>query len=332
MICLCSLFQVGLFTFDMQLFSKANIAKTWLEIASRFTLMKRVVIGVVLLGISQSLLAASTYLHLELMSRTLQRIWNCSIYLPDNYGLTGQKYPVIYLLHGRGDDEYGWQPGIVVLDSLMAAGRIPPVIAVAPSGHSSWWVNTLEPLETALISELIPYIDANYSTIGDRSGRAVAGYSMGGFGALRYALVYPELFGAAIILSPALYDGDPPLDSSARSTGAFGTPFNLALWKQLNYPSVLEQYLQSKWIVPLFIAAGDDEGHNPFDLHNNVEQQVVLLYEKVHKADSKPAELRILNGGHSWNVWKKAFTEGLPYIFQFLSGDGDRVPQDHGEY
>jgi S-formylglutathione hydrolase FrmB len=311
---------------------KMEIALTYSPVTSRFTLMKRVVIGVLLLGLNSPLFSASTCRRLELKSRTLQRNWLYSLYLPDGYGTDGKNYPVIYLLHGRGDNEFGWKPGITVLDSMIAAGLIPPMIAVGPSGDSSWWVDTLEPFETAVISELIPYIDANYSTITDRSGRAVAGYSMGGFGALRYALVYPELFGAAIVLSPALYDGDPPLDSSARSTGAFGTPFDPALWKRLNYPAVLEQYLHSKWKVPLFITAGDDEGNNPSDLHNNVEQQVVLLYGKVYKAGGKPAELRILNGGHSWNVWKKVLAEGLLYIFQFLSGNGNMLPQDQRKY
>ena len=98
-----------------------------------------------------------------------------------------------------------------MLDSLILNKMIPPVIAVTPSGKSGWWVNSTEKFESAVINELIPYIDSTYKTLANRDSRMVFGYSMGGFGALRYGLVYPDLFSACAVLSPALYNGAPGL-------------------------------------------------------------------------------------------------------------------------
>ncbi len=191
-------------------------------------------------------------------SEILGRSWDLNVYLPPDYVGSGLEYPVLYLLHGSGGDETSWCTGIEVLDALISAGKILPTIAVAPRA-SHWWVDTVEPFERAFMGDLIPFIDRTYRTIPSRGGKAVAGLSMGGYGALRYALTYPGRFAAAILLSPALYNVLPPPDSSARTTGAFGTPFDPALWSLLNYPEMLKSYAKKGFEVPIFIAAGDDE-------------------------------------------------------------------------
>jgi S-formylglutathione hydrolase FrmB len=141
---------------------------------------------------------------------------------------------------------------------------------------------------------------------------------MGGFGALRYALVYPELFAAACILSPAIYDREPPEDSSARTTGAFGLPFDPEKWNALNFTSALKDYLKKKTWVPMYISAGDDEWNNEEGFKYNVEYQVVLLYEKLHKVGGSPAELRIVNGDHNWQTWLKILDTGFEYMLNFM--------------
>ena len=78
-------------------------------------------------------------------------------------------------------------------------------------------------VETAFTVDLVGHVDATYRTLANRSGRGIAGYSMGGYGAMRYSLAHPELFGAAIVLSPAVYFPEPPADSSTREFGAFGS-------------------------------------------------------------------------------------------------------------
>jgi pimeloyl-ACP methyl ester carboxylesterase len=121
-------------------------------------------------------------------------------------------------------------------------------------------------VETAFFRDRIPHVDASYRTIADRTGRAVAGYSMGGAGALRYALAHPEVLGASIALSPAVYVPLPPADSSTRDFGAFGkgtAPFSEATYLRLNWPAALKSFAATGLQSPLYIAVGDDEYKNP---------------------------------------------------------------------
>lgn len=249
----------------------------------------------------------------------LQRAMPYSVYLPADYAASGLRYPVLYLLHGRGDDERSWLGGGGIqaqLDRLTRAGKIPPVIAIMPSAESSWYVDGPEAMETAITRDLVERVDATLRTLPEREGRAVVGYSMGGYGSVRYGLAHPELFGAAITLSGALYRDDPPLDSSARELPVFGDPFDLNRWNALNYPATLETFLKKNLSVPLFIAAGDDEYVNTRYV-DNADVQATMLYAKLRK-EGQRAQLRIVNGGHNWATWSPALDEGLPYIFNYL--------------
>jgi enterochelin esterase-like enzyme len=250
-------------------------------------------------------------------SDVLGREWTYSVYLPPGYDTSELRYPVLYLLHGSGGDETDWRDGQDALDSLIAVGAVPPAIAVAPATGTSWWVDGQEPFETAFLQDLVPHVDRQYRTISSREGRAAVGFSMGGYGALRYGLAHPDVFGAAVLLSPALYDDLPPDGSSARTSGAFGAPFDAERWTRLNYPHVLDASDDAP-DVPVFIVTGDDDWHHPEGTHHNVEQQTVRLYGRLHKEGGRPAELRVLDGGHSWEVWGPGFEDGLAYVFQFL--------------
>lgn len=252
-------------------------------------------------------------------SSLLRRPWSHNVYLPDNYATTNHAYPVIYLLHGSGGDEASWDEGIEVLDGLIQAGVMPRVIAVAPAAGRSWWVDTLELFESATINELVPHVDETYRTVKERGGRTLAGFSMGGYGALRYALSYPEVFGAAALLSPAIYHRQPPSGSSARTSGAFGSPYDPNLWARLNYPTALRSYKRSGLEVPMFIAAGDGDWNEPEGWRYNVEYQSVLLYERLNKVAGSPAALRIARGGHDWRLWKPLFAEALRYMTTSLT-------------
>ena len=263
-------------------------------------------------------LATGTTTVEEFESEALGRAWAYSVYLPGGYDDSNLEYPVIYLLHGSGGDETSWNEGIAVIDRLIEDGTIPPTMAVAPASGSSWWTDSVEPFETAMLKDLIPEIDSKYRTIASREGRGVAGLSMGGYGALRYALVYPDVFGAATVLSPALYDDQPPPDSSARSTGAFGNPFEPDLWTERNYPATLANYVAGDNEVPMFIAVGDDDWNEPAGWEYNVEYQAVRLFERLNKEAESPAELRVVNGGHDWELWSPMFAEGLRYMFEAL--------------
>jgi enterochelin esterase-like enzyme len=139
-------------------------------------------------------------------SKAAGRQTSCHVFTPQVYEAgKDQRFPVLYWLHGTG----GGLPGIPQLsaffDRAMQDGHIPPMLVVFPNGlPGSMWCDSKDgstPIETVLIKELIPHIDATYRTIAAREGRIIEGFSMGGYGAARLGLKHPQLFGAVSILA-----------------------------------------------------------------------------------------------------------------------------------
>jgi enterochelin esterase-like enzyme len=274
------------------------------------------------------------------VSETLGRDYDYQVYLPVGYGGSELRYPVIYLLHGRGDDYYAWLSAVDILDRLIAEEAIPPLIAVMPDMPSSdaagYYIDSLyigedfpsEPVETAFFNDLIPHIDSTYRTLAQRDGRAIGGYSMGGYGAIRYALAYPDQFAAAIVLSPAVYTPLPPLDSSVRLFGSFGNGeklFDAERYEQLNYPTLFENFIAKELPLDLFIAVGDDEWKHPAeeDQMHDLDMEAHLLYNRVRRVPRVLAELRVYDGGHDWDVWRRGFEEGLRIVTRSLAMPAD---------
>jgi len=226
---------------------------------------------------SGSAVAAGEITSASFRSATLNESVAYNVYLPAGYASSAKSYPVLYLLHGRGDTMSAWTQMKGALDELIASGEIPPTIAIMPdapwSSRASYYVDSEyrgadpgRPVETAFTKDLIRHVDATYRTVADRSGRGVAGYSMGGYGALRYSLAHPDLFGAAIVLSPVVYYPDPPSDSSTREFGAFGRGNRLfveRIYRHLNYPALFKSFEATGLSLPMFIAVGDDEYKTP---------------------------------------------------------------------
>jgi endo-1,4-beta-xylanase len=121
------------------------------------------------------------------------------IYLPPGYNPHEDKpYPVIYNLHGAGDNELHGFDDVKVFDAGILTGRWPPMIVVmANGGMRTFYKDSFDGRfmsETLIIRELIPYIDKTYHTIASRKGRCIEGHSMGGRGATRLAMKYPTMF------------------------------------------------------------------------------------------------------------------------------------------
>ena len=252
------------------------------------------------------------------------------VYLPATYATSeAARLPVIYLLHGRGDSMEAWRTIQPDLDRMIAAQQIPAVIAVLPDAPSNqragYYVDSRSAggrrVETAFTTDLIQHIDATYRTQPDRSGRIVAGYSMGGYGAMRYSLAHPGLFCAAIVLSPAVYVPLPPRDSSAREFGAFGNGgerFDEAIYREKNYSAILPAFRATQLPLVMFIAVGDDERAlaNPEEAAHDLDYEAHTLYNQIRRIPRITAQLRVIDGGHNWDTWRPTFIEGIQYVFR----------------
>jgi S-formylglutathione hydrolase FrmB len=151
----------------------------------------------------------------------------------------------------------------------------------------------------------------------------IAGYSMGGYGAIRLALAHPELFGAAIVLSPAVYHPLPPKESSTREFGAFGNGsalFDEAIYREKNYPALLPRFQARDLPLVLFIAVGDDEFAvpDPEEASHDLDLEAHALYNQVRRISSITAQLRVVDGGHNWDTWRPTFIEGARIVFRYL--------------
>jgi enterochelin esterase-like enzyme len=280
-------------------------------------------------------IAPGTLSSASFTSTTMGESISYNLYLPAGYSSTAKHYPVLYLLHGRGDTMGAWTQVKGALDRMIADGSIPPTIAVMPdapwSSRGSYYVDSAytgadpgRPVETAFTTDLIQHVDSTYRTIPSRDGRIVGGYSMGGYGAIRYSIAHPDLFAASIVLSPAVYNPTSPKDSSTREFGAFGQGkalFVESVYRQLNYPAELPRFSAKNLQSHMFIAVGDDEYQNPSwaDYIHDLDFESHVLYKWAEHAPNLSAELRVLNGGHEWNVWGPAFEEGAKYAFQYVA-------------
>ncbi len=251
----------------------------------------------------------------EFDSPALQRKWTYAVYLPDGYETSTLQYPVLYLLHGHNGGLYDWANlGHIqqTADALTASGDMPPAIIVMPDAGSSWYVDRKEKMETAVIRDLVGDVQRTFRAIDARKGRLIAGLSMGGYGSLRFALKYPEMFAAAALLSPAIYDPEPPQSSGARRAGVFGAPeFDAQVWKELNYPALWDAFLAKKIAVPLYINSGDDDDYF-------IEAEATRLYSLLRK-NGQPAELRIVDGPHRWPVWESTIGDAMRYVFRYAA-------------
>jgi len=139
------------------------------------------------------------------------------VYVPPCYFQLQRRYPVLYLLHGAGQDDTQWEdlglPG--VLDRGLQLGQYPPMIVVMPYGAGLLPDSSFPPdpsLETYLLEELMPRIEQDFCTWEDRAYRAIGGNSRGGFWALSIAFRHPELFSKVGGHSPALDTDNTPAE------------------------------------------------------------------------------------------------------------------------
>jgi S-formylglutathione hydrolase FrmB len=192
-----------------------------------------------------------------LNSQVLKQVVHYCVLVPASYNQADRqrgahRYPVLYFLHGLGDNEQtlfktgGW----TLIDDLRQQGKIGDFLIVAPEGKRSFYINSADgsvPYSDFFLREFMPYIEGKYPIARARGARAIAGISMGGYGALRFAFAHPELFSAVSAQSAALMTESPQELNAAERSGSplsgtlaavFGHPINVMHWRA-NDPFVL---------------------------------------------------------------------------------------------
>src|SRR3984885_5403540 len=184
-------------------------------------------------------------------SRILKQTVHYCVLLPADYDADGSKqpaprYPVLYFLHGLGENEQtlfntgGWN----LIEDLRQQHKISDLLIVAPEGRRSFYINSADGhvlYSDFFLREFMPAIEHKYRIRPGREGRAITGVSMGGYGALRLAFAHPELFSSVSAQSPALITQTPKeIGGAGKSNGqlgrvlgpAFGQPIDVPHWEQ----------------------------------------------------------------------------------------------------
>jgi enterochelin esterase-like enzyme len=257
--------------------------------------------------------AGKTLESIKMSSKTLGKDAKYSIYLPPNYDQNQRTYPVVYLLHGYTGCETDWvQFGDLpaMADKAIAQNQIPPMIIVMPDAQNSWYVNSpAGNYEDFFIKEFIPYIDATYRTRAKKDSRALTGLSMGGNGSFMYAMKYPEMFGASVILSGAFWSNKISEERKNTLSNYFETiygkdPANAPTWKENNpFFFLKKEKIKDYNSVKLLFDCGDDD----FVINDHLELNLLLKELKINH------ELRIREGVHNWKFWRESITPALQF-------------------
>jgi len=197
------------------------------------------------------------------------------IYTPESYDTDKERrFPVLYWLHGSGGGLLGIRPLVEHFNTAIGAGKIPPMLVVFVNGLVNGmycdWNGGNVPLETVIIKELVPHIDATFRTIASREGRLIEGFSMGGYGAGRLGFKHHNLFGAVSIL------GGGPLDLDFKGPRTTAKPQEREHIFKTVWGGDIEYYrAQSPWVLAeqnktglagrtrLRLAVGDRDGMLP---------------------------------------------------------------------
>lgn len=249
--------------------------------------MKRALCVVVILGCALQAAAQAVprgVITASMKSEALGKEVSYQVVLPEDYDKSRLRYPVLYLLHGYGGHYFHW----LWRTNLAEHVRRLPVIVVLPEGENLYYVNSPKgKQEDHIIKELIPAVDQTYRTVTLRGGRAIAGLSMGGYGALLLGLKHPQLFTLAGSFSGGVGAAQ---SDSANSKEIFGA-MNSPLRKEND---LLELIKTAKPPLPfLYVSCGTEDRA----LEGNRRLVQSLYAAKI------PYEYRELPGEHNWYFW-----------------------------
>jgi len=288
-------------------------------------MMRALSLGCLLFSIAASTAAAQSRIDCNALdSHILKQVIHYCVYLPADYDSSiakrpPKRYPVLYFLHGLGDNEQtlfnsgGW----TLLEDLRNQGKMGDFLIVAPEGKRSFYINSADGsvrYNDFFLQEFLPHIEIKYRIRAGRAGRAISGISMGGYGALRFAFAHPELFSAVSAQSAALITESPQTLDSASRAGAplagvlaavFGKPINVSHWND-NSPFVLaKRNAAGLKRLAIYFNCGQDDNYG-------FEKGAAALHDELQKEGVKH-EYHPYPGDHSLTYFLSHFAEVMEF-------------------
>jgi S-formylglutathione hydrolase FrmB len=256
-----------------------------------------------------------------------------SVFLPPSFFKEPSRtYPVVYFLHGLNNDETSWtveRYGHVQnsLEQMMLSGKLPEFIMVHPRGDNSFYCNYIDGskrYEDLLTQELIVFMETHYRAKKGRENRAIAGTSMGGYGALKIAMKYPDRYAAVVGQSPIIFPGSNPLALSDEAktsrfysffvnmlTPVFGNPIRQDIW-DANNPLVLAKNRKLAGLK-IYFDYGSDDRYIPM-VH--LDEGCKAL-DRILTEENLPHTFKVHPGEpHGWALIAAHLEETLPFLSQ----------------
>lgn len=240
-------------------------------------------------------------------SKTLKRPRRMHVYTPPGYEKGNLTFPVLYLLHGAMDGDDSWSTvgrAGFILDNLIAAGQAKPMVVVMPAGHTGpfrfgppgdqSFERQMDEFGDDFSNDLRPAIESRYRVRGDRSGRAIAGLSMGGAQTLNIALGKLEDYGYVGVFSSGIFG----------ITGGFGGQPPNTKWEQ-DHLAALDNADAKAGLKLVWFGCGKEDF-----LLQTAHATVKML--KSHGFDVTDRET---DGGHTWAKWRDYLAEFAPLLF-----------------
>ena len=259
--------------------------------------------------------------ELIINSKILKGDRKFAVYLPPDYDSSNRSYPVLYLLHGLGDNQSAWiQFGEVLhtTDNAINSGIATSMIIIMPDAGTGQmgYTNAMSGkwnYEDFFFEEFMPHVENLYRIRKNKRYRAISGLSMGGGGSFLYALRRPELFSSAAPLSASI--GPQKIDQMDDHSYLDYWGYNKSninksdfeKFKRKNNSLYLIDQMDQKTLnsVRWYIDCGDDD----YLYKNNVLMHIKMREKGIQH------EFRVRDGGHNWDYWRSA----LPSVLEFIS-------------
>jgi S-formylglutathione hydrolase FrmB len=237
----------------------------------------------------------------------------CALLPPSYDAQAARKFPVLYFLHGLGGDQSflvvsgGWN----IVEDAQEQKRLGEFVLITPQADNSFYINSKDgrvEYENFFIRDFIPQMEKHFHLLGTRAGRAIGGVSMGGYGALRFAFKYPQMFVAVAAHMPALLEELPRGSSDAGLTGflgtAFGRPLDEAYWRS-NSPFAYAHTANLRGLK-IYFDCGDQDN---FGFDAGTRQ-----LDKLLTARHVPHTSHIYPGGHNWQFVAQHLEDSLKVV------------------